>query len=309
LQVVPGGVFAGKLAGEWKSLNDTDNRTFYGVICIAAALGIPVRSPIAFRTIETADTGRIFSELSTGRMRGLIEWYDQEFVRPRHRVVGEQTLQKCMSPEELFQISERLAGALSPYVNRSTLMVRSPEARLAAELMNIDGLVVQALGERAEAWFQGLERDWGWNSRYWEQRALAAMKARHYPRARDFAEQAVGAENHPFPKTTCALVNLASIEHDENLERQECESLFSEAITLLDEAIYSWRTRRWRDAHSYHVLFMHAVRVSRKLFGGIEADLRGKLESHGADVERLFSRDPEISKALSTLKEEGLQWR
>jgi hypothetical protein len=175
--------------------------------------------------------------------------------------------------------------------------------------MDTDGLVVPALGNRAEEWFKAVEREWGWNSRYWEQRALMAMKARHYSRARDFAEQGVGAETppHPLPMTTCALVKLSSVEHDVSLTRSNCEDLFSQAIELLDEAIHAWSTRSFVDEHPYHVLFQHSVRVARKLTGGIPEALSIKLERHGATAERLFKRDHVMSKILSGLREHN--WR
>ncbi len=309
LQVVPGGIFSARLASEWESLGDEDVKIFYGTICIAAACGVPIRSPVVFRAVQGSDTKRIFSELSTGSMRELVEWFDQEFVRPRHRVIGEETVRKCMDRDELFHISYRLALALSPYVSRDTIMKRTPEARLARELMDMDGVVIPVLGNKAEDWFAALKVEWGWNSRYWEQRALAAMKARQYKRARDFAEQAVGIERHPLPMTTCALVNLASVEHDAQLGKGECEALFQEAIQLLDDAIRMGSGWGFIDMHPYHILFSHSVRVARRLIGEIPGTLRTKLELHGADAERFFGRDSEISTALDRLKSYGINWR
>ena len=309
LQVVPGGIFSDRLASEWKSLEDEDVRIFYGTICIAAACGVPIRSPVVFRALHGSDTRRIFSEVFSGSMRALVEWFGQEFVRPRHRVIAEETVRRCMDRDELFQISYRLALALSPYVSRDTIMKRTPEARLARELMDMDGVVIPALGTEAEAWFAALEVGWGWNSRYWEQRALAAMKARRYKRARDFAEQAVGVERHPLPMTTCALVNLASVEHDEHLDRGECEALFQEAIQLLDDAIRTGLSWGFMDMHPYHILLSHSVRVAHKLTGEIPEALRTKLELHAANAERFFGRDPEIRTALDRLKDQGIKWR
>jgi hypothetical protein len=309
LQVVPGGIFSDRLVTEWKSLEDEDARIFYGTICIAAACGVPIRSPVVFRALHGSDTRRIFSELFSGSMRALVEWFGQEFVRPRHRVIGEETVRMCMDRDELFQISYRLALALSPYVSRDAIMKRTPEARLARELMDMDGVVIPALGDEVEAWFATLEVGWGWNSRYWEQRALAAMKARRYKRARDFAEQAVGIERHPLPMTTCALVNLASIEHDTELGREECEALFQEAIQLLDDAIRMESSWGFIDIHPYHILFSHSVRVALKLTGKIPEALRTKLELHGTETERLFGSDPEIRAALDRLKDWGINWR
>jgi hypothetical protein len=160
LKVVQGGVLKERLISEWKSLDDLDVRTFYGAVCIAAACGIPIRLPVAFQTIETGDIKKIFTELSAGSMRSLMEWFDLQFVRPRHRVIGEETV-RCMGLDELFRISQRLNLALAPYVNRQTIIRRTSEARLARELMDTDGILVPVLGELAEEWFATLESEWG----------------------------------------------------------------------------------------------------------------------------------------------------
>jgi hypothetical protein len=242
--------------------------------------------------------------LFEGSLRSLVEWFDREFVRPRHRIIGEQMVLRCITTEELFQISHRLALAISPYVSRNAIMNRTPEARLATVLMDTDGVVMSALGNRVEDWFGRLQTEWGWNSRYWEQRALAAMKARHHSRARDFAEQAVGIERHPLPMTTCALINLSSVEHDVNLHRTKCEILFQEAVELLDQALRMGLERGFRDMHPYHVLLAHSVRVAKKLYGKIPDALWTKLDFHSDSAERYFGRVAEIRKALDRLKSE-----
>lgn len=311
LQVVTGGVLHERLRTEWKSLQSDDIKAFYGAICIAAACGVPVRLGVAFRTIsQTTDSKTALSELTTGSMRGLVELFRVEFARPRHRVVAEETVHRCMDRNELFHIAGRLTLALAPYVNRQTIIARTPEALLARQLMDTDGPVVPVLADRAEEWFATFEADWGWNSRYWEQRALAALKAEHYSRARDFAEQAVGIEYHPMPMTTCALVNLASIEHDESLGRSQCDELFLQSIELLDTAIRRSSQRHFNSFHSYHVLFLHSVRVAHKLTGELPKALREKLEFHGAQAERLFARDSDTGQAVEKLKtKDGLIWR
>ena len=91
MEVVPGGVFSERLVSEWRSLRDESVRTLYGAICIAASCGVPIRSAVALRSVENTDT-QIFSEFFVGSMRALVEWFDREFVRPRHRVIGEETV-------------------------------------------------------------------------------------------------------------------------------------------------------------------------------------------------------------------------
>lgn len=303
LEVVPGGKFLQRLSTEWQSLGDDAVKTFYGCVCLAAAGEAPIKSAIAFRAIAPYDAHEVFKKFA-GPMRGLVTWFDVEWLRPRHRVIAEVTVSHCMTSSEVFDISLRLSGALAPYVSRNAIMNRTPEARLARRLMDADGIVVPRLRRHAEEWFALLERNWGWNSRYWEQRALVALKENRYRRARDYAEQAVGLEAHPLPMTTCALVMIASAERDPSLRDAQREDLLKEGVELLDDAIRRASARGWANIHSYHILLIHSVRVSKKLFGGLRDWMSAKIRAHAQEASRLYSNDPQIGRALTMLQKE-----
>lgn len=301
LQVVPGGEnFITRLASEWRSLADDSVKTFYGCVCLGAAGEAPIKSALAFRAIAPYDAKQVFEGL-----HGLVTWFDNEWLRPRHRTIAEAVIRHCMTPTEIFDISLRLSGALAPYVSRNAIMNRTPEARLARRLMDADGIVVPKLGNNAEQWFAALERNWGWNSRFWEQRALVALKQRRYKRARDYAEQAIGLEDHPLPMTTCALVMISSAEADPALRDTQREDLLREGVKLLDGAIRRASARGWRDIHPYHVLLIHSVHVARYLFGNLPDWVTGPIRYH-AEAARLFSSDPEVNQALNDLQREGV---
>ena len=301
LDVVPGGKFLERLSSEWQSLGDDALKTFYGCVCLAAAGEAPIKSAIAFRAIAPYDAREVFEKFA-GKMRGLVTWFDVEWLRPRHRVIAEATVRHCMSSSEVFDISLRLGAALAPYVSRNAIMNRTPEAKLARRLMDADGMVVSRLRRNAEEWFGLLERNWGWNSRYWEQRALVALREKRYQRARDYAEQAVGLEQHPLPMTTCALVMIVSAEKDPSLHDAQRESFLKEGVELLDDAIRRASARGWGEIHPYHVLLIHAVRVSRTILGELPNWLSEKIRSHAREASRLFSKDPEIRSALVQLE-------
>jgi len=168
--------------------------------------------------------------------------------------------------------------------------------------MDADGIVVPRLRRKAEEWFALLERNWGWNSRYWEQRALVALRERRYHRARDYAEQAVGLEQHPLPMTTCALVRIASAENDPSLHDAQREGFLREGVELLDDAIRRASARGWAEIPPYHVLLIHSIRVARRLLGELPSWLTETIRPHAREASRLFSNDPEISRALAELQ-------
>ena len=301
LQVVPGGgTFRERLANEWKSIPDDIAKTFYGCVCLAAACEVPVKSAIAFRAIAPHDASEVFDKVA-GAMRGLISWFDGEWLRPRHRVIAETTVRHCMSSSQVFDISLRLSSALAPYVSRHAIMNRTPEARLARRLMDADGLVVPRLRQDAERWFELLERYWGWNSRYWEQRALVALKQTRYNRARDYAEQALGLEEHPLPMTTCALILIASAENDRHLQGSQKEEFLKKGVALCDQAIRLASARNRAEIHPYAVLLIHAPRAAKRVLHAIPDWMTAKIREHSQEAARLFSNDPEITRALAGL--------
>lgn len=307
LDVVPGGRFADRLASEWRAIPDEATRAFYGIVCMASACGVPVRSAIALRALSVLGLqsgGSIFSAISTGALRGLVVW-SGENVKPRHRVIAEATLNECVDGDVAFRFAHGLAIALAPYVSRKTIISKSGEARLAPQLMDADGAVVPLLGNRADEWFQLLEQTWGWNSRYWEQRSLSALKRRQYARARDFAQQAVGIEQHPLPITTCALVQLASAESDRALGQRERDSLFDSAIGYLDRAIRLSLAHHRAEIHPYHILLNQACRVARRLFNRLPDNLASVVRSHAQEARRLFGRNQEISTLLDQFSRES----
>ena len=300
LEVVPGANFLGRLSSEWQSLADDAVKTFYGCVCLGAAGEAPIKSAIAFRAIAPYDARLVFEKFA-GSMRGLVNWFDVEWLRPRHRVIAEATVRNCMTPAEIFDVSLRLSGALAPYVSRNAIMNRTPEARLARRLMDADGMVVPRLGQDAERWFALLERNWGWNSRYWEQRSLVALKRRRYQRALDYAEQAIGIELHPLPMTTCALIRITCAEQDPALRDDQREAYLRAGVDLLDRAIGLASARGWTEIHPYHILLIHSVRVSRRLFVDLPDWMSSRIRTHAAEASRLFSSDPEIHAALIQL--------
>lgn len=76
-------------------------------------------------------------------------------------------------------------------------MRRSPEARLAGRIFDADKIVKPLLGSAAEDFYVSVQKQWEWNSRYWEQRALLAADTDLHI-ALQYARYAVAIEFHPF---------------------------------------------------------------------------------------------------------------
>ncbi|HWT19231.1 MAG TPA: SIR2 family protein [Variovorax sp.] len=225
---------------------------------------------------------------------------DGDFVLPLHPAIGERLLSFLSRDKRplLAALFRSLALALAPYVNRQTIIDRTPEARLAGRLFNAERVVRPLLREKSHDFYQIVQAAWQWNSRYWEQRAILSQD-KSIDQAIQFARHAVAIEEHPFPKTTLASLIVRKMESQSNPE----ETLFDETYSLLETALRDEATRGWRPTpHPYSVLF-HAILVfgksGRRLSAKRESWIRDRVEY----CTRTFPRDLAlIGAAMRILK-------
>lgn len=299
-----------RLTDEWKHLSD-HARAVYNLVCLSSACGYPMRTARLHSALSSrVDASQFTQMIAGGELKGLARYEVQSgeaVVLPRHRRVAETVLESCVGEDELFATSLRLASVLAPYVNPVTVRRGNPDARLARELMDEDGQVVVRFKKRAEEWYQQLQSLYEWNSRYWEQRSLNAMRSGNRSRARDFARTGLAKEpRHWQPQTTLARVLVDSAERDTQLSQREKETAFLEAVGLLDSAILGARYEGRHDPHPYHLLFDVCVRIGRKLFSGLPADLVRVLNAHAGPARNHHPRDLEIRNALVQLARDGI---
>lgn len=136
-----------------------------------------------------------------------IAYLDEKGVRLRShsfaaRVWAESTL------DEKYRTTLHLARLLAPLVVPQTIRRRTYAYRTLRELMDCDA-VRRDLRERANSWYEELLPALGWNARYWEQRALLALKERRDDIAYSYAREALSKQpRDAFPHTTLGTVCL-----------------------------------------------------------------------------------------------------
>jgi SIR2-like domain len=221
-----------------------------------------------------------------------------EYVVPLNPVIGEQILHRSSryAPTNLQAAFTGIASALVPHVNRRAIMRRSPEARLAGRLFDADKVVKPLLGSAAENFFVSVQKEWEWNSRYWEQRALLAAET-DLNTAVQYARHAVAIESHSFPLTTLGKVLLMVMEKTP----AERASVFAEAFEKLAEAITSEVARSRISVHPYATLITGAARYLE--FGEqLTPDQRDRLLGFRIEARNLFPNDMMINNALQRLR-------
>jgi hypothetical protein len=188
-----------------------------------------------------------------------------------------------------------LASALSPYVNRSTIKKQTPEARLIGRILDAEETVAKLFGEDADSVFEQLVKPLGWNSRFWEQRALYFI-GRDIERAVKHAKHAVSIERHPHPLTTLGKVLAASALS----KKVPDSSRFEEAADVLLRAIKLERNRNRVTIHPTLVLLRNArkyIEAGGALSPSVKATIR-EVVQHGIDR---FSGQYDVGAAIAEL--------
>ncbi len=215
---------------------------------------------------------------------------DGDFVLPLHPAVGERLL-KYLSRDKrplLANLFQNLALALAPYVNRQTIIDRTPEARLAGRLFNAERVVRPLLREESGEFYETVKTAWQWNSRYWEQRAILTQET-NIDHAVQFARHAVAIEEHPFTKTTLASLLVRKMEAGTGAGPDE--PLFDETYSLLETALRDEAIRGWRPTPHPYAVLLHSVSVFLKAGGHLSTKRENWVKERIDYCKRNFPRD------------------
>lgn len=240
------GQFDALVGAEYDRLS-ADAKKIYSCVALAHSAGEPIK--IAVVTRATGIPTGVFFKTLREDLNGIVRYLSMEYLETRHRVVAEHVIQK-MDERERLPLLKGVVNALSPYMNRKTIMRGSPEAGLAARLLNFDGFIRQMLPSMADKYYAAVQPENAWNSRYWEQRALMCLDS-NIEHAKTWAEHAVGIEEHPHTLTTYAKVLFRVAENSTNAP--EVNKYVIEALDVVDRAIDASTSRRRMEIHPFDV--------------------------------------------------------
>lgn len=228
-----------------------------------------------------------------------LDYFDsrKDFVVPLNATLAIRTLETAPKADILIAF-ERLSRGLAPRVNRNAIKRRMPEARLAGRLFDYEDVVRKFLYDDAGSFYATAQKDWRWNSRYWEQVALyllARYRVEKDPallqEAVQHARHAVGVETHPMPLTTLGKVLLAQI----GQSGMTNAGIYSEAHKVLIEAIRIETAKSRISVHAYITLFRGVLAYVGA--GGYPTDVeRLEIEDLIKAVSKYFPRDAELKE-------------
>ena len=191
---------------------------------------------------------------------------EKNYIIPENKVLADCTFQYLLNNDiaTLQRVYKELLNSLSYYVNRITLKQHTAEARLAGRLFDIDNMLERLFKDNPAKVLEEVQEKWEWNSRYWEQRALATYN-KDIDKALLHAEQAVAIELHPNTLTTLAKIQFKIMENTQNNEFVE---KFKTACNTALQAMNLEITRTYITIHPFIVLkkgidsFLHRRKVS-----------------------------------------------
>jgi hypothetical protein len=233
----------------------------------------------------------------------------KEYVVPTNPLLGERVLRQISNDAQplMFETYCAIGAHIASYVNRGTIIKRTPEARLSGRLFDYDDVVQEFMPAQAEAFFLRMKRYWDWNSRYWEQFALLKLdqfvKSTQENRldlltqAISHAKHAVKIERHPLGLTTLGRILLEDMKYSSARFR----SSFEEAFEYLDEAIKIEGAMNRIAIHPYTTLFSGTMSFVRQsgVLTGTEVNT---LHKHLDNAEGLFSFDATLLVLISDLR-------
>ena len=200
-----------------------------------------VRRSILAATAPTVSTGDMFKTEAPLPLKFVDR--QRQFVVPRNAAVADRVIAVLQRQKGsvIFDAFVNLAIAIAPRVDPRQIRNRSPEARLAARLLDFDQIVKRFINDDAERFYAALKERWGWNSRFWEQ--LSLLKLDRYLVDRSdgklieesiqHARYAYAIEKHPLALTTLAKVLFISME----TSGSRFHEMFEEGWKLINDSI------------------------------------------------------------------------
>ena len=176
------------------------------IVMISAEIGYPIPVAIASRAIGCG-VAEVRSAINDGELSALVI-IDRNLIIPRQWTLTARVSTQVRDTNRRFNVAQSLAKALAPYQSKQTISQRTRPARIIAQLMDADRIHDWFGTNRSNEWYESLYSEYSWNSRYWEQRALAEARdaAPRWEKAHSWASEAVSQHADAYSLNTLGHV-------------------------------------------------------------------------------------------------------
>lgn len=196
---------------------------------------------------------------------------DARGLRLRHRILSEYAWTSAFDPTERYEAMSAVVVALAPLVNKSVVKARGIEHLILREVLNRD-MVSLALGNDARKFYEVHEDLLGWNSRYWDQRALLESKVyANFPKAYSFSQKAISLERHEFAFTSLGSICLDHAGELAKTNIDEAMTIFAEGNDALTTAYNIAEQEGRSHEHPFVTFFASATWLLRNMRHAVPA--------------------------------------
>lgn len=255
--ITRGRTFATRYTEAYGEVSDPIGRRILDIVLIASEARVELSPGVLARAsdasirelrvlLEDAPLVRLIRQSATG-------------VAARHFGLAARASAQVLTIDRRYAASLDLARALVPYVHPTTISMRTKEVLLVSKLLDAQRVVSSFGREQAGSLYDELEAEYAWNSRFWEQRALAELESHdpRFERAEAWAREAVVRHEDGLSLNTLATVLLRRSVAQTELE----EEPFFEGLEIVDQARSRSITRLTE--HPYVTAFSYLRRGRR----------------------------------------------
>lgn len=230
--ITRGSSFAARYEEAYRDVADPLAQHILDLVLVASEARYELSFGLLARAAQ-ATTAQLRERLEDPLLARLIQ-RTRAGVSARHWGLAAQASRRVVTAERRFSATIQIALAAAPYVHPTTISQRTREVALCARLMDAQRVVDAFGSQRADELYGALEEAFAWNSRFWEQRALAELEGStpRWERAEAWAREAVVRHEDGLSLNTLATVLLRRSNWGQELD----EELFFEGLAVVDKA-------------------------------------------------------------------------
>jgi hypothetical protein len=241
-----GRAFVERVREEFRKIVSSSDQELARLLLVAAELGELLPEGVAARTLKRS-AADIVRSVQTENIAGFAV-LDSGHIHARHGSLAARASAELLAKSDRFNLTLRLAVALAPYISPATISARTRYTRLAGRLMDAQRIFRWFGPTLTGEWYENddLHKAYSWNSRYWEQRALAECEERspRYTMALAWAREAIARHRDPQSLNTLGTVLMRYATGAGDLDLQMLE----EGLDIVDEAT---GMSRWSSEYPY----------------------------------------------------------
>lgn len=257
-----GSGFIERMRQDHAALNTGWQQAVYAACSIVYLTGYPCPATLASDVAHVSVHEVLAGVLGDTALADVLEVKDGN-LRPLHRAVARGELERLVPVEERFALSSAMVRVLRPYVSLAGVKSKPLEHRIATEMMRFRVARRFLPDSDLDEWYETFRRDYGWNARYWEQRALAMSEIRNHKRldkAESFASKAVDIHADGFTLNTLGVVLFRrAVAFGEDMQASREREYAHRAVESLESSRDKGRNRF---EHPYKTFFSYVPQMA-----------------------------------------------